>query len=306
MPTSPAFVAVLVAAIAAPAAPAAAPSSPAPQDTPLREIARVRSSGACDLLDRLVKPVTAVTAHNDQEFSAVRSAIDKFYGGKGADSLGAAMHNAFTNDPNLARTGVETQAQYTVDPLAFGEEDSTGSYSPVRTMAASNIDRLTGEIQHNLDAADKAMRESWKSHPGTDDPAINALRQRVQNVIDLQRVLAQRLDAVAGLYFSNDQAAQSKRLVPDADRAAYESRLVTLLDAEAALEQAASNLATQTQPPMPPPDSPVGNVETLKRGPAGDVTEALLLQEVALSFEAPRVGRSCTAPAASPAPSPSP
>ena len=239
-----------------------------------------------------------VAQTNDQQFTALRGVIEKFDAGKSSEKGGAAMHNYAPDSPVFAPVAPNgppgtTTPDYYYDQKAFGEEDNASTYTPQRTMAASNIDRLTAQIQHNLDAADKVMKESWKTHPDRDDPALNAMRQRLQNVIDLQRVLAARLDDVAGVYFSN---AKGARLNPKSEQANYETQLAALVDAETAEERAAQSAQAQE-----PQVIPFGDVEAAKHGAAGDVAVALRIQEYGLSVEAPRLEKSC-----GPAPSPTP
>jgi hypothetical protein len=296
---APILVTILLAAADAPA-----PSpAPAPSATPLREIGSVRVNAACEELVKLALPVAIIAGNNDREFVALRTPIAKFQSGKGSGD-GATMHNALVAGSQPTSSIVNkldgtAQAKQVAarDPLAFDPNDDENTYSPERTMAASNIDRMVGKILHNLDAADKAMAQSWKDHPEHQDPALNAVRQRVQNIIDLQRVLAFRLDDVAGLYFSNSGVAS---LSPDSERSNFKSLLDKMMDAGIQDDHQAEGVLTATDAA-----ASVGDVRALKAAPAGYVAAALRMQEIALSAEAPKIARTCderngTAPTAAP------
>jgi hypothetical protein len=260
-------------------------------------------NAACEELVKLALPVAIIAGNNDREFVALRTPIAKFQSGKGNGDEGT-MHNALVagSQPTSSITNKldgTTQAKQIAsrDPLAFDPNDDENTYSPERTMAASNIDRMVGKILHNLDAADKAMAQSWKDHPEHQDPALNAVRQRVQNIIDLQRVLAFRLDDVAGLYFSNSGVAS---LSPDSERSNFKSLLDKMMDAGIQDDHQAEGALTATDTA-----ASVGDVHALKAAPAGYVAAALRMQEIALSREAPKIARTCddrngTAPSSAP------
>jgi hypothetical protein len=291
--------------LAAADAPSSSPA-PAPSATPLREIGNVRVNAACEELVKLALPVAIIAGNNDREFVALRTPIARFQSGKGTGD-GATMHNALatssqasssTNQAVLKPDGSpQSKIVASRDPLAFDQNDDSNTYSPERTMAASNIDRMVGKILHNLDAADEAMAQSWKDHPEHRDPALDAVRQRVQNIIDLQRVLAFRLDDVAGLYFSNSGVAS---LSPDSERSNFKSLLDKMMDAGIQDDRVAEGSLTATDVA-----ASVGDVHALKTAPAGYVAAALRMQEIALSAEPPKIARTCderngTAPTAAP------
>jgi hypothetical protein len=48
---------------------------------------------------------------------------------------------------------------------------------------------MSYQVAQNLDLADNVMNASWRSYPRGTDAAIDALRQRLQNIIDLQRAI---------------------------------------------------------------------------------------------------------------------
>jgi hypothetical protein len=287
---TPILLTTLLGAVDAPA-PSATPS---PAATPLREIGSVRANAACDSLVKLMVPVAIIAGNNDREFVALRTPIGKFRSGKGTGN-GATIHNALatSSQPSSSTNGAlskadgspQSKAAASRDPLAFDQNDDSNTYTPDRTLAAANIDRMTAKILHNLDEADKAMAQSWKDHPEHEDPVLNAMRQRVQNIIDLQRVLANRLDDAAGLYFSN---AGGSSLSPDAERSNFKSLLDEMIDAGIQADHQAEVNLTATDSA-----ASVGDVRALKSAPAGYVATALRMQEIALLKEAPNIARTC-------------
>jgi len=262
-----------------------APSAPpAPEGSPLREIGTVSASASCETLVKLAVPVAVIAGRDDREFLSLDTHVEKFISGKGTGD-GGTEHDALAS----SHAGTVGPA----DPKTFDPNDDEDTYSPEREMSAANIDRVVGEIQHNLDAADKVMSESWKEHPGTNDPAINALRQRVQNIIDLQRALAFRLDYAAGLYFSNSGVAS---LSPSGERANFKTLLDQIIDSAIQSDRIAQS-ALRLPPSLSPPDGkPIADVNELKTADAGSVALALRVQESSLVAEANRLARKCDGP----------
>lgn len=75
------------------------------------------------------------------------------------------------------------------------------SYSKFRNgllLHAANIDMAAANMLQNLALIDRALAQSWKRSPKGVNPKIDALRQRVQNVADLQRALANQETQFAG------------------------------------------------------------------------------------------------------------
>jgi hypothetical protein len=254
----------------------AAQSAPAPEPTPLREIARVNARSLCSALNELALPVALVVQRNDRDFVGVRTALVRFAGG----SVGPGT-------PPIAG-----------DPAAAGDLDEGGddasTYTPERTLAASNIDRLTSAILTNLEEADRAMNRSWKSHPAHTNPAYDAYRQRVQNVIDLQRVLAFRLDDVAGMYFSNAGTRASLR---NAEVAEFQSGLDRTIAA-----QLSADVKAEDPLSLDPGNLPSGDVAATKNGSASEVAAALRVQKLALALESEHLARTCDGLPPAPAP----
>jgi len=253
---------------------------PSPQPTPLREIGHVRSSLVCGALGSLVLPIALVVQRNDRDFTALREPIARFAGGQGL-GFDAAQNPVLAADPN---TPANTDLN--------GNDEN--EYTPVRTISASNIDRLTNQVLTNLADADRVMSQSWKAHPAHVDPGYDALRRRVQNVIDLQRVLAFRMDDVAGAYFSNVGGSGS---FSNADKLAFNRILGNTIDT-----QLAQDVDAEYTIDVDPSNLPVGDVSALKNGSAGDIAVGLRIQKLALSLEAQHIAKSCDAQIPIPAP----
>jgi len=256
----------------------AAPGTPVPEQPPLPVIARIKANSLCHALKELALPVALVVQRNDRDFIGVRKAILRF--------AGASVSSGEPPVPG--------------DPQQAGDLDESGNdaslYTPERTMAAANIDRLTFTILTNLADADRVMNRSWKLHPAHSDPAYDAFRQRVQNVIDLQRVLAFRLDDVAGMYFSN---AGTGSFLRSAEAAEFQAGLDNAIGTDLRADVEAEAPLT-----LDPAHLPSGDVAAIKNGSASQVATALRIQKLALALESVHLGRTCDglppAPAATP------
>jgi len=255
-------------------------STPAPQQSALPVIARIKANSLCGALKELALPVALVVQRNDGDFIGVQKAILRFAGGSVSSG-----HAPVAGDPPQA-----------------GDLDESGNdaslYTPERTIAAANIDRLTMTILTNLAEADRLMTRSWKLHPAHTDPAYDAFRQRVQNVIDLQRVLAFRLDDVAGMYFSN---AGTGSFLRSAEAAEFQSGLDNAIGTELRADVQAEDPLT-----LDPAHLPSGDVAAIKHGSASQVAAALRVQKTALALESVHLGRTCDGLPPAPAPTPTP
>jgi hypothetical protein len=65
-------------------------------------------------------------------------------------------------------------------------------------LHAANIDRDATTILENLALMDRVLAQSWQQTPAGANPKVDALRRRVQNIVDLQRALANREVQSAG------------------------------------------------------------------------------------------------------------
>jgi len=256
---------------------------PSPQSTPLHEIARVRASaGVCGTLASLVLPVAKIVGENDRNFQEMRKPLARFQRG------GSFGFQGGIDGPGSTALVVKGGLPSDVDDPDI--------YTPQRTMAASNIDRLFGIIVHNLDAAGGVVKQSWQAHPLHENPAIDVLRQRVQNVIDLQRLLAFRADDIAGIYFSNSGVAS---LEEKAERPQFDDALAAAAGGKIEVDPADPQGLV-----LADPSAPIAGVR--KRGSAEYLASELRTQTEELSLETLRVENACDALRRAPAPSATP
>ncbi|MBV8490456.1 MAG: hypothetical protein JO199_08005, partial [Candidatus Eremiobacteraeota bacterium] len=66
----------------------------------------------------------------------------------------------------------------------------------------------TGQIFHNLKVEDDLMAQSWRLYPQGSDRAVDDLRQRVQNLIDLQRALVGTYRQFTGMFLGNNGVSE--------------------------------------------------------------------------------------------------
>jgi hypothetical protein len=61
-----------------------------------------------------------------------------------------------------------------------------------QTLHGANIDMIATSVLQNIAAMDRLLAHSWQLSPKGTNPKVDALRQRVQNVVDLQRAIANK------------------------------------------------------------------------------------------------------------------
>ncbi len=205
-------------------------------------------------------PIGYVTRRNDEAFAAINHSLLKFFESvRGVSSAG------------------------TQDLEALGSElDDASIYTPTGTLSAMKVGQLAYDVAQNLTLEDQIMHDSWTKYPKGEYPNVDAMRDRLQNLMDLQRALVGRYVEFASTY--NDNAGQAKY----ADDAASFKALLrdTILGLSSALAHA--NDPGFTEAPSPE------TVHDLARtGKVGDVVRELKLQELAFSTEIVDAGNSC-------------
>jgi hypothetical protein len=115
-------------------------------------------------------------------------------------------------------------------------------------LHASNVDIAATTILQNLAAMDKMLADSWKRSPRGVNPKIDALRQRVQNIVDLQRAVANQ-EVQFGGYVQDTDGMDTLASASDAFRRG--GRLEAPSPPPNAVQVAAS------APPPPPPQDAV-------------------------------------------------
>jgi hypothetical protein len=71
-------------------------------------------------------------------------------------------------------------------------------------LHAANIDVAATTMLQNLVLMDNLLAQSWQQSPKGRNPKVDALRQRVQNIVDLQRAVANREIQFGGSLLDTD------------------------------------------------------------------------------------------------------
>jgi hypothetical protein len=160
---------------------AAAPApSPSPQPF-LKTIVTVKVSTFCNAVRSLGIPLAYASERNDEAFDAINRSMLKFM----ADNVGK---------------GAVTKAEY--ENMDNGYDDSD-VYNAANTLSVSSISQVAYQIQQNLALEDDFMNKSWAKVPKGTDREVDAMRQRLQNMIDLQRALVNQYTSIVELYRDN-------------------------------------------------------------------------------------------------------
>lgn len=157
-------------------------ASPAPSPQPfLKTIVTVKVSPFCNAVRSLGIPLAYASERNDEAFDAIDRSMLKFM----ADNVGK---------------GAVTKSEY--QSMDNGYDDSA-VYNAANTLSVSSISRVAYQIQQNLAVEDDFMQKSWQKIPEGTDREVDAMRQRLQNVIDLQRALVNEYTQMVELYRDN-------------------------------------------------------------------------------------------------------
>ncbi|HLI96747.1 MAG TPA: hypothetical protein VKT72_11765 [Candidatus Baltobacteraceae bacterium] len=165
-------------------------ATPAPKPTPqLKVIVNVRSSSLCTSVRDTAVPITYVTQRDDQAFGAINHSMIKF----------------MQEMPDVSPTD-QAQLKSMENSL-----DDTALYKPNAELSVERVNRIAYEVMQNLTMEDQVMNASWKQYPKGQFDNVDALRQRLQNLMDLQRALADRYMQFVDTYFGNKGQAQSSQ-----------------------------------------------------------------------------------------------
>lgn len=237
-------------------------ATPAPKPSePLKVIIHIRSNTTfCSSVRTMAVPIGYVTRRNDEAFAAINHSLLKFF-----ESV----------------RGVSSAGTQDMETLS-SELDDAAIYTPTGTLSAMKVGQIAYDIAQNLTLEDQVMHDSWTKYPKGVYPNVDAMRERLQNLMDLQRALVGRYVEFASTY--SDNAGQAKY----ADDAASFKALLreTILGLSSALAHAHD--ASDAE--MPSPET----VHDLARtGKVADVVRELKLQELAFSSEIVDAGTSC-------------
>lgn len=143
----------------------------------------------------------------------------------------------------------------------------------------------TWNLNQNLALADQVMNASWKSFPRGTDANVDAMRQRLQNIIDLQRAVVNKfigaLNADDGCVASSDDGSQPCAVTVGGAATSPE-----------ALEDAFALVGPQATPN--PEDLAEFSAHDIAHfGRAAQVERQLYLQEAAFANEVTAAGHTC-------------
>ncbi len=260
------------------AALAAAPM-PSPQPA-LKTIVTVKVSTFCNSVRSLGVPVAYVTTRNDQAFDAINRSMLKFL----SDNRGV---------------GAVTKSQFQNMESTY---DDSAIYNGANTLTLGQLSKIAYQIEQNVALEDGVMHRSWQATPAGQDPEVDAMRQRLQNLIDLQRALANRYMQMADMYFDNQGNAQFKsdqqgtagdkasqmQSAESGDPAQYKTLLRSIIlgqvSALAQARKAGDDVSKVAQPEVS---------DIAKSDNVAAIVQQLRLQEMAFRPEILRAGDAC-------------
>lgn len=232
---------------------AAVAASPAPQPTPhLKVIVNVKSTALCSAVKSMAVPLGYVTRRNEQAFAAMNHAMLQFM-----------INTAGVTDAGVADL-------HSLD----NSLDDAEMYTPNSELQVTKMNRIAYDVVQNLTLEDQVMNQSWREYPRGKSPSVDALRQRMQNLMDLQRALANQYLEFAGMYLDNRGQAQFSGS-PAYTKAFLRSTLLGLSSAMAA--------ASKQRDPEILPQASAHDIA--HSGKVGEIVRELRLQDMAFSNE---------------------
>jgi hypothetical protein len=236
-------------------------ATPAPQPAPpLKVIVNEKSNNFCTSVRKMAVPIGYVMRRNDEAFAAIDHRMLRF------------LENTEGISPADASDAAGLQSALDDDAI----------YGPTNDLDVMQMDKIAYEIMQNLTLEDQVMSQSWKDYPKGKFPTIDGLRQRLQNLMDLQRSLANKYMEFTTTYLDNRGQAQFAQ-----DAASFKTLLrSTILGLSSAL--AASH--AQSDPEIPA-QADVHDIAAT--GNVTNVVKELRLQELAFSSEIIGAGDTC-------------
>jgi len=226
-------------------------TSPAPLATP-PVIVTVTASPLCSALRSVAIPVGYVMRRNDEAFQAA----------------GSDLEILRENNPMAGK----------MSAAAAGDLPETVTTS--NTASMTHVRLIANAISQNLMLARAAIDRSWHDSPAGKDPKVDALRQRLINLLDLQDALVNQLTSAANSYFDNGDGRG------DGNPVFAATLQYRVFGAAAALRKALEK---------PAADAPAAAVahDVARSGSTGAIVRELGAQERAFSREAVADGTSC-------------
>jgi hypothetical protein len=75
--------------------------------------------------------------------------------------------------------------------------EADGAGSPVQILATANIDWYSSQIYDNLARVDLLLKSSYERTPKGKDPSLDALRSRMQTLVDVERIRNNQYASIA-------------------------------------------------------------------------------------------------------------
>ncbi len=234
--------------------------APAPQPTPLRVIVNEKSNNFCSSVRKMAVPIGYVMRRNDEAFAAIDHRLIRF------------LENI--RGVSAADAGELQTLQSALDDDAI--------YGPMNQLDVVQMDKVAYDVMQNLTLEDQVMSQSWKDYPKGKFASIDGMRQRLQNLMDLQRALAEKYMEFTSTFLDNRGQAQFAQ-DPSSFKALLRSTILGLSSALAATR-------AQTDPEV----SAQAEVHDIARsGNVSNIVKELRLQEQAFSSEIVGAGDTC-------------
>ncbi len=145
---------------------------------------------------------------------------------------------------------------------------------PAITLQSADIDQLASQTYDDLSEVDDALRRSYSATPQGRDPSLDALRDRIQTIVDVERILADRYESMTSGGGSQSGPKQTSFRFIEAVRAEiarnYRSEPPPVYDFETQtpspyfLSPPAGAPITPTPTPAPPSPSLTGSLRDLR------------------------------------------
>lgn len=252
---------ILAAAVAAPA--------PAPTSN-LKTIVTVKVSTFCNQVRKVAVPVGFANTRNDQAFDAInRSMLQFLKDNRGLSSVSKAEVASIDNG-----------------------YDDTATYNAHDTVSMNRLSQIVWQITQNLSREDDVMSKSFKEVPPGKDAQVDLMRQRLQNLIDLQRTLAANYTSLAETYFDNEGNAafhvDDQQTGDTGDVVAFKTTLRDIIFGQS------EAMVMARQAAFDPGSVAEANAsDTAHSGTMKDVVQQLALQEDAFKSEIVKAGDVC-------------
>jgi len=234
----------------------AAPQATPPPKAPLRVIVTVKSSTLCSAVRKMAIPIGYVNRRNEDAFSSINRTMYSYL----KQNIGNKPIS--TSEQILQNAGGDT-----------GPEDK-----PINTFTILKMNKAAWQIAQNVTLESAVMTRSWKEFPPGTDANVDALRQRLQNLIDLQNALENKIMSFTQGILDNTDMASSPQL---------EALLGDDLAGQAAAQRESS---AANDPEM---TAVADASDTAHRGTEAQIVRELRLQETAFSSEIVKAGTIC-------------